>query len=128
MLLNIALLSIGAIIGAFIRWQLSIWFSLTPLPSGSGILAANWLGAYLIGIFALLPAPWLNETLKLFLITGMLGSLTTFSSFSLETASLIQSGRWAAAAYTILLHLGGSLLFTFAGFATIAWYKALSSH
>jgi CrcB protein len=118
----IALLAIGggAALGAIARWGLAVALNgLFPaLPPGT--LAANWIGGYLIGIalgaFAhhLPVAPeW-----RLFVITGFLGGLTTFSTFSAEIVEQIQAGRigWAAAGVTA--HVAGSLLLTIAGLAT----------
>ena len=104
----------GAAIGAWVRWGLGVWLNhlLPTLPMGT--LAANLLGGYLVGaavtvfhIHVDLPVE-----LKLFFITGLLGGLTTFSSFSAEVVSLIQHGRYAWAAGAASLHLFGSLLMT----------------
>ena len=113
----------GAAIGAWVRWGLSYWLNprLVQLPLGT--LAANLVGAYLIGLavgwFAAMPE--LPPLLRLVLITGFLGGLTTFSTFSAESVSLLQQGSWNAAAVHVLAHLGGSLLATFAGLATWRW-------
>lgn len=104
----------GAAFGAILRHLFSLWFAL-------GTLAANWLGAYLIGILAaLLPLfPDLPPHWRLLLITGFLGSLTTFSGFSLEVITLLQAQRWGAALATASLHLFGSLALTVLGMATV---------
>ncbi len=101
---------LGALLGAWSRWGLSaalnhLWPALPP-----GIGAAFELFTQQ----ATLPLEW-----KLFFITGFLGSLTTFSAFSLEAVNLLQSGRYGWALALIASHLFGSLLMTVAGFATV---------
>jgi CrcB protein len=112
---------VGAVVGAWLRWALSYWLNprLAHLPLGT--LAANLIGGYLIGValaaFALqpgLPAGW-----RLLIITGFLGGLTTFSTFSAESVALLQGGQWSAAALHTALHLGGSLMATVLGFWTV---------
>ena len=117
-----AAVAAGAATGALVRWLLGLGLnSLWPLlPAGT--LAANWIGGYAIGVLAALFSanPAWSETARLFLITGLLGGLTTFSSFSAEAVSLLQRQLWAPALAHVGLHLGGSLLLTLAGFATVA--------
>jgi CrcB protein len=86
-----------------------------------GTLAANLIGGYLVGVAVMLftqhadwPPAW-----RLFVITGLLGGLTTFSTFSAEVVGMLQHGRWADATATVLLHGAGSLLLTAAGIATV---------
>jgi CrcB protein len=91
-----------------------------------GTLASNLIGGYVIGVaiafftsFSAIAPEW-----RLFVMTGFCGGLTTFSTFSGELATLLQQGRalWTVAA--IMAHVGGSVLMTFAGMATIAWAKS----
>ena len=114
----------GAAAGALLRWQLGRWLNaLTPsVPAGT--LAANLIGGFGVGVAIALfaqrpdwPPQW-----RLFLITGFLGGLTTFSTFSAEVVALLQHGRWALAAGAAAAHLGGSLLATVAGLAATAWW------
>lgn len=115
-------LSIGAIVGAALRWQLSIL-----MPSSGGIawgtLSANAIGAWLIGLlFVFLDqASDLSAVLRLALMTGLLGSLTTFSTFSLETVRMMQSGQWGWALVYVLLSVVGSLLLTYCGMRMAMW-------
>lgn len=116
----------GAALGALLRWALTLGLDpLFPLlPPGT--LAANLVGGYLVGLavawFAArpaLPAAW-----RLFLITGALGGLTTFSGFSVEVVGLLQQQHWGWAAAAVAAHVAGSLLATAAGFATwAAWQR-----
>lgn len=114
-------IGLGAVLGAWLRYGLGLWlnpmFAAVPL----GTLTANLIGGYLVGaavaVFHInveLPAE-----LKLFFITGFLGALTTFSTFSAEVVHLIQNARYGWAAGAAGLHLFGSLAMTLLGFATI---------
>jgi CrcB protein len=122
----IVAISIGASCGALLRWwfgmRLNAVFPTIPM----GTLAANLVGGYVIGVaiafftsFSAVAPEW-----RLFVMTGFCGGLTTFSTFSAELATLLQQGRalWTVAA--IMAHVGGSVLMTFAGMATIAWAKS----
>lgn len=109
----------GASIGALARWGLGLWLS----PGGVipwGTLAANLIGGYLIGMcVAVFQAmPQLDPVWRLALVTGFLGALTTFSSFSAEVVALLMQQRYALALGTAALHLVGSLLLTVAGIWT----------
>ncbi|MDF1482846.1 fluoride efflux transporter CrcB [Extensimonas sp. H3M7-6] len=118
-MLHIFAICLGACAGALLRWQLGLWLS----PGGLipwGTLAANLVGGYLVGlcvgVFQALPQ--LDPVWRLALITGFLGALTTFSSFSAEVVALLQQQRYALALGTTTLHLGGSLLLTVLGLQT----------
>jgi CrcB protein len=113
---------IGACLGALARWQLSVHFnSQGLLPWGT--LYANLIGGYLIGVcvavFQQMPA--LDPLWRMLLVTGFLGALTTFSSFSSEVVQMLLNARYATALLTAGLHLFGSLLFTLAGIKTVEW-------
>jgi CrcB protein len=117
--------AVGAVLGAWLRWGLAVWLNgqFPALPPGT--LVANLAGGYLIGlaigVLALqpsLPAEW-----RLFLITGFLGALTTFSTFSAEVVGLLQQGRLGWALATVGTHVLGSLAMTFAGLATAGLFR-----
>lgn len=115
-MLNIFAICIGACLGALSRWGLGLWLSAgASLPWGT--LAANLIGGYLIGVFiALFQAmPQLDPAWKLAIITGFLGALTTFSSYSAEVIGLLQQQRLAAALGWTSVHLIGSLFMTYMG-------------
>lgn len=120
MLLTILAISLGAALGALMRWGLGLWLNGLWAWMPLGTLAANLVGGYLVGVAVVVFAqqPALPDAWRLFVITGLLGGLTTFSTFSAETVAMIQSGRLGAAALTIAAHLAGSLLMTVAGMAT----------
>lgn len=125
MFLSIALISVGAAAGAVLRWFLGLGlnglFPAIPL----GTLAANLIGGYLIGIaMEWLSTPMgLTPELRLLVMTGFLGGLTTFSTFSGEVALLLQQGRLALAGLEIAAHVIGSVLFTLLGVATVLWAR-----
>ncbi len=119
---SVLAICMGACLGALARWQLGLWFNTGGwLPWGT--LAANLIGGYAIGlcvgVFQALPE--LDPVWRLALVTGFLGALTTFSSFSAEVVAMLQASRYALALVTAMLHLAGSLLLTVLGLKTIAW-------
>ena len=123
---SVIAICIGASAGALARWGLGLWLS----PGGVipwGTLASNLVGGYLIGIcVALFQAlPQLDPVWRLALVTGFLGALTTFSSFSAEVVTLLMQQRYALALGTTSLHLVGSLLLTVAGIWTVHQYFPL---
>ena len=120
---------LGACAGALARWQLGLWLNPSVLPGTAlplGTLAANLVGGYLVGVaVALFQAmPELDPAWRLALITGFLGALTTFSSFSAEVVAMLGQGRYALALGTTVLHLLGSLLLTIAGMRTVEYFLA----
>lgn len=119
-MLSVIAICLGASVGALARWGLGLWLS----PGGVipwGTLVANLVGGYLIGmcvaVFQALPQ--LDPVWRLALVTGFLGGLTTFSSFSAEVVSMLLQQRYALALGTASLHVMGSLLMTAAGIWTI---------
>lgn len=119
--ISFAGIGVGAALGAWLRWVLGLWlnplFALMPL----GTLAANLLGGYLVGVAVVLfhINTSLPAELRLLLVTGFLGGLTTFSSFSAEVVALIRVEAWGWAVATASLHLFGSLLMTGLGIYTV---------
>ena len=115
-MLNIFAICLGASLGALSRWWLGLWLSNgAGLPWGT--LASNLIGGYLIGVcIALFQAmPELDPVWRLALVTGFLGALTTFSSYSAEVIGLLQQQRLAAALGWAAIHLVGSLCMTYVG-------------
>ena len=111
---------IGACVGALARWQLSVYFNQSDnLPWGT--LYANLIGGYLIGVCVAVfqQLPELDPLWRLLLVTGFLGALTTFSSFSSEVVQMLMQSRYGMAALTAAVHLFGSLLLTLAGIKTV---------
>jgi CrcB protein len=122
MLSAVIAISLGASLGAVLRWLLGVGMNhlLPALPLGT--LAANLVGGYLVGVAVALFAqsPQLPPEWRLFVITGFLGGLTTFSTFSAEVVAALNQGRLGWAAATVSLHLMGSLGLTLLGLATPA--------
>ncbi len=118
--LSFIAVGVGAAVGAWLRWGLSLWFNavLTNLPLGT--LIANLGGGYLIGlavgIFQDYPA--LSPEWRLLVVTGFLGGLTTFSTFSAEAMLLLQRSEYVWALAHTGFHLVGSIAFCIAGLAT----------
>lgn len=110
--MNILLISLGAVMGALLRWGIGL--VLNPLFSSValGTLIANWLGCFLIGIAMGLS---LGDNQKLLFTTGFLGSFTTFSSFSAELSEKLLIGKYGEATFTLGLHLLGGVLLTILG-------------
>lgn len=120
-MLHVMAICIGASAGALARWGLGLWLS----PGGLipwGTLAANLVGGYLVGVaIAMFQAmPEIDPVWRLALITGFLGGLTTFSSFSAEVVLMLQQEKFALALGTALLHVAGSLALTFIGIRSVA--------
>ncbi|MGQ9725191.1 MAG: fluoride efflux transporter CrcB [Tepidimonas sp.] len=120
MMMSVLAIAGGATLGALLRWWLGLWLNATLPHLPLGTLAANWIGGYAIGLVvaALLHHPEIAPQWRLFLVTGLLGGLTTFSSFSMEVVTLVQQGRLGWALGAIGLHVGGSLALTALGVAT----------
>ena len=120
MVVGFAAVGLGAACGAWLRWGLSAWLNprLPHFPLGT--LAANLIGGYLIGVAVAYFAARhdLAPELRLFIVTGFLGGLTTFSTFSSEVTQLLLRGEYWTGAGLGLAHLVGSLLLTVAGIAT----------
>ena len=124
-MLAVIAICIGASLGALARWGLGLWLNpVALLPMGT--LAANLLGGYLVGICVAVfgALPQLDPVWRLTLVTGFLGALTTFSSFSAEVVAMLMQQRYALALGTAALHLLGSLLLTVAGIKTASFFIA----
>jgi CrcB protein len=116
---------VGAAIGAWLRWGLGLW--LNPLfPSlPLGTLVANLTGGYCIGLVIAWFAehPGLPPEARLFIITGLLGGLTTFSTFSAEVVTALSRGLWLWGGAIAFSHMAGSFLATGLGIFTLRLFK-----
>jgi CrcB protein len=111
----------GAAIGAWLRWWLGIVLNpvFPTLPLGT--LAANLIGGYLIGVAVAVLSHFeaLPPEMRLLVVTGFLGGLTTFSTFSAEASTLIGRAQYGWAAALVIGHVAGSIAMTFAGIGTL---------
>ena len=112
-----AVIGLGAALGAWARWVLGLWLNPLFAQVPMGTLAANLIGGYLIGVAVAVFHIHVDlaPEIRLFCITGFLGGLTTFSSFSAEVVSMLMQQRYTLALMTATIHLLGSLLLTVAG-------------
>lgn len=108
--------------GGLTRYYLSGWvYSLLGRAFPYGTFAVNIIGAYLIGLIMELGlrSTLISDTLRLGLTVGFMGGLTTFSTFSYETFSLLEDGRFLMAFVNILASVAVCLLFTWLGIVTV---------
>jgi fluoride exporter len=127
-MMSVFAICVGACVGALMRWGLGLWLNpgaLIPM----GTLAANLMGGYLVGVaVAVFQAlPHLDPAWRLAIITGFLGALTTFSSFSAEVVGMLGQQRYLLGVGTAALHLFGSLLLTVAGIRTAEFFIRASA-
>jgi CrcB protein len=120
-----AAVAVGAVLGAWLRWGLSVWLNPAYPNFPYGTLAANLGGGYAIGVLVAFFAAHASiaPEWRLACITGFLGALTTFSTFSAESVEMLMAGRYAAAAIHSGAHLFGSIVATLLG---IASYKVFA--
>ena len=123
-MLSVIAICTGACFGALARWQLGLWLNPNTPDDGVfpwGTLAANLIGGYLIGLCVGIfqNMPQLAPEWRLLCVTGFLGALTTFSTFSAEVVGMLQQGRLVLALSTAGIHLLGSLVLTYLGLFTV---------
>jgi CrcB protein len=116
---NFIAIGAGAALGAWLRWVLGLFFNAGGWPWGT--FAANLLGGYVIGVMVALVAahPDWPAWVRLACITGFLGGLTTFSTFSAETVAFLEEGAFGMAAAYAAASLAASFLLTGAGLFTV---------
>ena len=124
-MMSVFAICLGACVGALARWGLGLWLNpgaIIPL----GTLAANLIGGYLVGVAVagFQAMPHLDPAWRLLIVTGFLGALTTFSSFSAEVVGMLGQQRYLLGFGTAMAHLMGSLLLTVAGIKTVTFFIA----
>ncbi len=117
---------VGAVLGAWLRWGLGVMFNQAHSHLPIGTIVANLAGGFIIGVSVAFfnSHPGLAPEWRLMVITGFLGALTTFSTFSAESMLLLQRGEYLWAVGHSALHLFGSILCCVLGFAI---YRTLAS-
>ena len=105
----------GATAGALLRWQAGVWFNRAGAALPAGTLLVNCVGGLLIGIALVVFQRQPADVLRLLVVTGFLGGLTTFSAFSGESLALLQRGAFGAAAVHTAAHVLGALACAAAG-------------
>ncbi|WP_338561459.1 fluoride efflux transporter CrcB [Erwinia sp. E_sp_B04_7] len=122
MIKSLIAIAIGGSAGSILRWLLSVRLNALFPSLPPGTLTVNLVGGFIIGaaMAYFLRNPELDPAWKLLIVTGFCGGLTTFSTFSLEIVTLMQSGNYLWAMTSALTHVTGSLLMTFAGFWLIS--------
>lgn len=115
---HILAVATGAVGGAVLRWRIGTWLNASWAILPLGTLLANVLGCFLMGmaLAANLPEQW-----KLLIATGFLGSLTTFSTFSVELLAYITQEKWSSMAMMLLLHIGGGVFAVVLGMMAMRW-------
>lgn len=127
MVRSLLAISVGASLGSILRWILGLALNSIFPPIPIGTLAANLFGGYLIGlaigvfeVFSDLGPEW-----RLLVITGFLGGLTTFSTYSAEIMTLVQQQRFSIAATAFALHNIGSVCMVFLGLWSCTFIRSL---
>ena len=128
MLNSLLAIGSGAAIGAWLRWGLGLWLNPHHATLPLGTLAANLVGGYGVGLalawFA--NAPGLSPEWRLFVITGLLGGLTTFLTFSAETVQMLLRQQYGWALATVAVHVLGSFSMTILGLYTVRVLRAMA--
>lgn len=101
--------ALGAALGALARWQTGLWLNTRWLGFPLGTLLVNIIGGLAVGMALEWFGRQPNDLLKLLLVTGFLGGLTTFSAFSGESLALLRQGDFGLAAAHTLAHVLGAL-------------------
>jgi CrcB protein len=114
--LQVLAVSAGAAIGALLRWLAGLWLNAHWNGFPLGTLLVNCIGGFMVGIALVWFTRSPNELIRLLVVTGFLGGLTTFSAYSVESLILLQRGLWGLAAAHTLAHVGGALACAVLGF------------
>ena len=126
MYLSLLSIAFGSILGAWLRWGISLKFNSAFENIPFGTVLVNLIGAFIIGLaVSFFSNSSISPHFKLFVVTGFCGALTTFSTFSIEVVELLQTSKFEYAISTIAIHVIGSLIFTLLGIFT---YQLCSNH
>ncbi|EXF55742.1 MULTISPECIES: fluoride efflux transporter CrcB [Acinetobacter] len=126
MYLSLLSIALGSVIGAWLRWGISLRFNSVFENIPFGTVIVNLTGAFIIGLaVSFFSNSAISPNYKLFVVTGFCGALTTFSTFSVEIVALLQASKFEYAISTIAIHVIGSLIFTVLG---ILSYQFFTNH
>ncbi len=113
--IEIILLAAGGVVGTFLRYRITesqLLFGALPLS----VLIVNVIGSFILGVFAVISQQWnLDTKYALFVAIGFCGSLTTMSSFALETSNLLDNRQYVLVIINIVTNVGLSLGALFGG-------------
>jgi len=126
MYLSLLSIALGSVIGAWLRWGISLKFNSVFENIPFGTVIVNLIGAFIIGLaVSFFSNSSISPNYKLFVVTGFCGALTTFSTFSVEIIALLQASKFEYAISIIAIHVMGSLIFTALG---ILSYQFFTNH
>jgi len=126
MYLSLLSIALGSVIGAWLRWGISLRFNSVFENIPFGTVIVNLIGAFIIGLaVSFFSNSSISPNYKLFVVTGFCGALPTFSTFSVEIVALLQASKFEYAISTIAIHVIGSLIFTVLG---ILSYQFFTNH
>ena len=114
--LQVLAVGAGAAVGALLRWLAGLWLNAQWHGFPLGTLLVNCSGGFLVGIALVWFTRSPDELMRLLVVTGFLGGLTTFSAYSVESLMLLQRGHWGMAAAHTVAHVGGALACAILGF------------
>jgi fluoride exporter len=106
---QIVAIAVGAAVGALLRWAAGVWLNTQWNGFPLGTLLVNCLGGFLVGVALMCFTRSPNELMRLLVVTGFLGGLTTFSAYSVESLILLQRGLWTLAVAHTMAHVLGAL-------------------
>jgi CrcB protein len=123
MYLSLLSIALGSVIGAWLRWGISLRFNSVFENIPFGTVIVNLIGAFIIGLaVSFFSNSSISPNYKLFVVTGFCGALTTFSTFSVEIVALLQASKFEYAISTIAIHVIGSLIFTVLGILSYQFF------
>lgn len=126
MYISLLSIALGSVLGAWLRWGISLRFNSVFENIPFGTVFVNLIGAFIIGLaVSFFSNSSISPNYKLFVVTGFCGALTTFSTFSVEVVGLLQASKFEYAISTIAIHVIGSLIFTLLGILT---YQLFTNH
>lgn len=117
-MINILVVGIGSMLGGVMRYLSTLLIRQTNIPERFATLGVNVTGGLVMGIImGVVSVRGMSDTTRLFLTTGLMGGLTTFSTFSQETVTCFEQGQWVAGTTHLIFNVACSLLACWLGHA-----------